>query len=122
MRIVLIVSILICSLNAFYNPFFVEDKPKDIQQQREVIQKVIVKPKPIPARKSVNMTYFGYVNGNAGKYALISFNGKNIVVTQNDSLYNNEDIFKIFKINSNYIVVKDRQGRAETVYFSSEEK
>jgi len=122
MRIVLVVFILICSLNAFYNPFFVEDKPKDIQQQREVIQKVIVKPKPIPARKSVNMTYFGYVSGNAGKYALISFNGKNIVVTQNDSLYNNEDIFKIFKINSNYIVVKDRQGRAETVYFSSEEK
>ena len=46
---------------------------------------------------------------------------KNIVINKNDSLYNDEEIFKIGKITSNYILLKDRQGRVQTVYFSSED-
>ena len=119
-KILFVLTIVSTLVHALYNPFFVEDKPPErIQiQKKEIVYK---EKKPVVARKNIDMTYFGFVSSNIGEFALVSFNGKNIIISQNDSLYNNEDIFKIGKITSNYILLKDRQGRRQTVYFSSEE-
>jgi len=106
--------------HALYNPFFVQDTPpqRTQVQKKEIVYK---DKKPVAARKSIDMSYFGFVSSTIGEFALVSFNGKNIIINQNDSLYNNEEIFKIGKITSNYILLKDRQGRVQTVYFSSED-
>ena len=118
MQRILVLILLELNLFAFYNPFFKDDiQRKEIH--KEVIKKSIYK--PVVARKSIDMGYFGFVSSAIGEFALVSFNGKNIVISQNDSLYNNEEVFKIKKITSNYILLKDRYGRVQTVYFSSEE-
>ena len=101
---------------AFYNPFFVEDKKN---RSIKIIKEELIKKKPIGKRQSVKIAYFGFVSSAIGEFALIKFDGKNIVVTQNDSLYRNDKIFRIKKITSNYIRITDKHGRAQTVYFSS---
>lgn len=119
-KIVFVFTIVSTLVHALYNPFFVEDKPpKRTQIQKKEI--IYQDKKPVVARKSIDMTYFGFVSSNIGEFALVSFNSQNIVIKKNDSLYNDEEIFKIGKITSNYILLKDRQGRRQTVYFSSEE-
>ena len=122
MHKVLFVLTIVSSLaHALYNPFFTEDKPpREIRQEKIITETVYQKPVNIVARKSINMKYFGFVSSTIGEFALVNFKGRNIVISANDSLYNNEDIFKISKITSNYILLKDRQGRAQTIYFSSE--
>ncbi len=90
-------------------------------QQREV-QKTVVKhytPRQRQKRKTIEMTYFGFIESNKGIFALVKFNKKNIVIRKNDSVYHDDEVFKIKKITSNYILIRDKKGRAETVYFSS---
>ena len=103
-------------VHALYNPFFVEDKPRE---NKKVQEKVIYEKKDVSKRKTIVMTYFGYVSSSKGKFALVRFNKKNIVISQNDRLYHDEEMFKIGKITSNYILLKDKQNRVQTVYFSS---
>lgn len=102
---------------AFYNPFFIEDKKN---RSIKVIKEELVNKKPIAKRQSVTIAYFGFVSSAIGEFALINFDGKNIVITQNDSLYKNDKIFRIKKITSNYIRITDKHGRAQTIYFSSD--
>ncbi|MCF6339434.1 MAG: hypothetical protein L3J10_01620 [Sulfurimonas sp.] len=126
-KIFVILAILPTFIYASYNPFF-SDKtlpPKPTVQKQEVkiiIQKPKPKPKPIPTRQNINMTYSGFIESTKGKFALVNFDEKNIVIKKNDSLYLNEKIFKITKITSNYILVSDKHCRVQTVYFTSDEK
>jgi len=114
-------------INAAYNPFFTEVKPipKQIEKShsapKQRIQKIYVKPpKPqIPARTNISLTYFGFIETNKGKFALVNFNGKVIVVKARDSLYNGGTIYKIVKITSNNILIEDPYKRIQSVYFSS---
>ena len=115
MHKILFVFIIVSTLlHALYNPFFVEDKPRNAR--KVVIEEVA----PKTERKNIVMTYFGFISTNIEEFALVSFNDKTIVIKNNDSLYNDTDIFKIKKITSNYILVKDKNGITQTVYFSSE--
>lgn len=106
-------------LYAAYNPFFSDDSaPKQKQQaSRTAIQE-----KPAPTRQNAQIGYFGFIESKKGKFALINFSGKNIVIREEDSLYLDEQIFKVLKITSNYILLNDRYSRAQTVYFSSEKQ
>lgn len=104
------------SVFAAYNPFFSDKsapKPR-IQESKPVVTK------PIPQRQNAKVSYIGFIESKKGKFALVSFDEKNIVVRKNDSLYLGEQIFKVFKITSNYILLKDRYSRSQTIYFSSE--
>lgn len=119
-KILIIFIILPTLLCASYNPFFSDKqalKPKE-NNVEVIIQKQ--PPKPIPTRKSIKMTYFGFIESSKGKFALVSFKRQNIVIRKDDSLYLDEQVFKVQKITSNYILFKDRYNRAQTVYFSSE--
>ena len=105
---------------ASYNPFFQETKvfiPKQQNIQKST-KPIVYKPKP--TRKNIQMTYFGFIHSKKGKFALVNFQNKNIIIRVNDSLYIDEQIFKIDKITSNYILLKDRYHRFQTVYFSSQ--
>lgn len=104
---------------ASYNPFFSDDASQT--RQRAPVKTVIeyVKPAPVPQRKNIEMTYFGFVQSKKGRFALVNFNKKNIVIRQSDSLYLDEQIFKVQTITSNYILLSDRQNRVQSVHFSS---
>jgi hypothetical protein len=121
-KIVILLLSLFSLSYALYNPFFTEpEKPKP---KEEVIQQVIIKPKPkpIPARQTLEMTYFGFVESSKGVFALVGLQNKNFVIREKDSVYLDERILKVEKITSNFIVFKDRYSRAQTVYFSSDMK
>jgi len=124
-KIFVIFAILPTFIYASYNPFFSDKtlppKPVKKQEVKIIIQKPKPKPKPIPKRQNIKMTYSGFIESTKGKFALVNFNGKNIVIKKDDSLYLNEKIFKIFKITSNYILIQDRHCRTQTVYFTSDE-
>ena len=100
---------------AAYNPFFSDKTAPKPQKQVKLVPQ-----KPIPERKNAKVSYIGFIESKKGKFALVSFDEKNIVVRKNDSLYLGEQIFKVFKISSNFILLKDRYGRSQTIYFSSE--
>ncbi len=122
-KILIIFVILPTIIYAAYNPFFNDNKPPAaLQIQKKEIYKPSVKyykPQPKVKRKTIKMTYFGFIESNKGIFALVKYNKKNIVIRKNDSLYHDEEVFKIKKITSNYILIRDKKGRAETVYFSS---
>jgi len=120
MQKILIIIILYVEIFASYNPFFQEIKvsvPKK-QNIHKTTKTIVYKPKP--TRKNIQMTYFGFIHSKKGKFALVNFQNKNIIIRANDSLYIDEQIFKINKITSNYILLKDRYNRFQTVYFSSQ--
>ena len=121
-NIFVILIILPTFIYAAYNPFFSDKnapKPK-APEVKVIIQKVKPKPKPIPTRQNANIAYIGFIESKKGKFALVNFDGKNIVIRKKDSLYLGERIFRVFKITSNSILIKDRYSRSQTIYFSSE--
>lgn len=123
MQKILILFFMLSTLTyASYNPFFTDvQASKQKQQAVKYIKEVpYVKPKPIPQRKSIIMEYIGFIESHKGKFALVTFKGRNIVIRKDDSLYTDEKVFKIRKITSNYILLRDRYYRMQTVYFSSQ--
>ena len=121
MQKILIAFVLVETLMyASYNPFF--NEPQAFEPQKQVVKTVVVKPapKPIPKRQTLEMVYFGFVQSNKGKFALVKVGGKTIVIRKNNSIYLDERILKVNKITSNYILMKDRYSRLQTVYFSGE--
>lgn len=106
---------------ASYNPFFnnaTAPKPKEEAPKTATV----VQQKPTPTRQNAEIGYFGFIESKKGKFALVSFGGKNIVIRIDDSLYVGEQIFKVTEITSNYILLNDRYNRPQTVYFSSEKQ
>lgn len=106
---------------ASYNPFF---NSTTAPKQKEETPKAaaVVQQKPAPTRQNAEIGYFGFIESKKGKFALVSFSGKNIVIRIHDSLYVGEQIFKVTEITSNYILLNDRYNRPQTVYFSSEKQ
>ncbi|MCK4738022.1 MAG: hypothetical protein KAT10_05610 [Sulfurimonas sp.] len=119
-NIFVILIILPTFIYAAYNPFFSDKNPPKPKAPK--VKVIIQKPKAIPKRQNAKMTYFGFIESKKGKFALVNFNNHNIVIQKNDSLYLDEQVFKVSKITSNYIIFKDKYKRAQTVYFSSEIK
>jgi len=117
----LLLLIITTALFASYNPFFQNNKSQTSQRYTNATTKTKAIYTPKPKRKNIQMVYFGYIDTKKGKFALVSFQNKNIIIKVNDSLYKNEEIFKIKKITSNYILLKDRYNRYQSVYFSSKE-
>jgi len=115
---IFIISILSVVIYASYNPFF-QENTKQISQKKAYKQTKNIVYKPRPTRKNIDMTYYGFIHTNKGRFALVNFQNKNIILQKNDSLYIDEQIFKIKKITSNYILINDRYSRIQTVYFSS---
>ncbi|QOY55397.1 hypothetical protein HUE87_03945 [Candidatus Sulfurimonas marisnigri] len=102
---------------ASYNPFFTDlQAPKPAEAEVKVI---IQKPKPEIKRTDIKITYFGFIESNKGKFALVKINGKNIVLKQKDSVYIGEKVVKVLTLSSNYIVLKDGHNSPQTIYFSS---
>jgi hypothetical protein len=119
-QILIILLIIPTYIYALYNPFFTQDPPpKKVISENKIIEKVYVQVKQEP-RTNIEMTYIGYIESNKGTYALVKFNGKNIVVKTNDSMYSDEQIYKIDEITTNHLLIKDKIGRAQKVYFSSD--
>ena len=116
---ILLFVLSISTLFASYNPFFQEDKPLKKQVHTFTQTKKVKTYKAKPKRKNIDISYFGFIHSNKGKFALINFQNQNIVIKKGDSLYTNEQIFKVSNITSNYIVVKDRYNRPQSIYFSS---
>lgn len=105
-------------LNAAYNPFFNDQKtPKPKAQDPH---QVVVQTTAAPSKQNAKIGYFGFIESKKGKFALVSFDKKNIVITQNDSLYLDDQVFKVVNITSNYILLNDKYNRPQSVYFSSE--
>lgn len=107
---------------ALYNPFFSEPPRKTVKttQVQKPVKRIYIKPKQTPTMKEFKMKYFGFVESNKGKFALVKFNDKNIVIKKDDSIYIDDSVFKIINITSNNIVIKDNYSKFRTVYFSSE--
>lgn len=105
-------------LYAAYNPFFNNiEAPK---QKKEPETKIIVqKPKEEIKRTDIQISYFGFVESDKGKFALVKINGKNIVLKQQDSVYIGEKVVEVINLSSNYIVLKDGYNSPQTIYFSS---
>jgi len=118
-------------LYSAYNPFFTEIKPietptvKVQKQEPKQIIKTIIKREiktNIPKKTNIKLQYFGFLETAKGKFALIRFDEKTIIVKGKDSLYLGEKTYKINKINSNYMLIEDSYKRIQSVYFSSDAK
>jgi len=116
-KILSILLIIPTFIYASYNPFFKDTQvPAHIKKKPKVIY---LRPKPKPKITDIDITYFGYIESKKGKFALISINKKSIVVKQKDSVYLGEQVVKVVKLSSNYIILKDGINSPQTVYFSS---
>ncbi len=107
---------------ASYNPFFNSATAPKPKEEAPKAVTTVVQQKPTPTRQNAEIGYFGFIESKKGKFALVSFSGKNIVIRIDDSLYVGEQIFKVTEITSNYILLNDRYNRPQTVYFSSEKQ
>ena len=82
-KIWLSLLILTTFTQAAYNPFFNEQKPR--VEQKPYIKAIT--PRVMPKRKNIELRYFGFVHSKKGKFALVRFNEKNIIIQENNSLY-----------------------------------
>ena len=117
MQKLLIIFIIVPILYASYNPFFKTEQAPMPQKQLYIPVK---KAKPIPTRTAIGLEYFGFIETDKGIFALVSFKNKTIVLQVADSLYLGEQTYKVFKISTNFLKIKDKYGRVQKVYFSSE--
>ena len=120
-KILAIFMILPTFIYAAYNPFFSDKKaPKQTAPVKYIIQEVKEKPKPIPPRKGVKMAYLGFIETKKGILALVTFDGQNIIIQKDTILYQNEDVYKIKKITTNYILLRDGNYRRHKIYFTTQ--
>lgn len=114
-RIIMLFAILPVLAYASYNPFFTPHT-KPVAKPTVVMKQV----KQEKAEKiDVQFTYFAYLESKKGKFALIKFNGRNIVVRQNNSVYLDNKVYKVQTITSNYLRLSDSYNEMKTVYFST---
>lgn len=118
MKKMFIFSIIIPAfIHASYNPFFNNtESPKRKESETKII---IQQPKPDIKRTDIQVSYFGFVESDKGKFALVKINGKNIVLKQKDSVYIGEQVVEVINLSSNYIILKDGDNAPQTIYFSS---
>lgn len=118
MKKMFIFSIIIPTfIHASYNPFFNNiESPKRKESETKII---VQQPKADTKRTDIQISYFGFVESDKGKFALVKINGKNIVLKQKDSVYIGEKVVEVMNLSSNYIILKDGDNSPQTIYFSS---
>ncbi len=118
MKKILVIFIIIPTfIYASYNPFFSDEqapKPKKAE-----VKIVVQKPEPVAKRTDIQVSYFGFIESDKGKFALVKINGKNIVLKQKDSVYIGEKVVEVINLTSNFIILKDGYNSPQTIYFSS---
>ena len=107
MRRIFVIFFILPSLNdAEYIPFccYISAARQKTEPDIKIIYK---KPEINPKRTKITIVYFGFIESKNGKFALVKIKGKNIVLKQKDSIYIGEQVVKVIKLASNYIVLKD---------------
>lgn len=99
-----------------YNPFFDDFDNTKIEHKSQETQNFT------PEKKIYQFLYFGYIETQKGKFALISIDSKSFVVKEGDTLYTAQDEINVFKLTSNVLVIKDKNQRAQSIYFSKREE
>lgn len=101
-----------------YNPFFNDQKA----QKPQVVEKKVysLDPPVAESRQTIKIGYFGFIESAKGRFALVSFDGQNIVIKESDTLHLENQIYKIIKITSSSILINDKYSRSQSIYFSSE--
>ncbi|MEA1918085.1 MAG: hypothetical protein U9N42_11245 [Campylobacterota bacterium] len=99
-------------LIAAYNPFFDENT-----EQKKPLH-VVKKERVIETKEVFQTIYFGFIETELKKLALIEFNKKHIVVKEGDKVFTKKNELTISEINSNYLILKDKSGRVQQIYFS----
>ena len=104
-------------LYASYNPFFTPNK--QVPRQK-IATKIVRQVASVPqARPNIAIAYFAFLETKKGRFALIDFAGKTIVVHEGDSLYQGNNVYKVKKLTSNYLNITGGSYRVQKVYFSS---
>jgi Tfp pilus assembly protein PilP len=105
---------------ASYNPFFTPHKPKVRQKVTKVNVRQVVK--KLDVRVNLGISYFAFLETNKGKFALVDFAGKTIVIRQGDSLYSGNNKYKVTRLTSNYLYITGNGYSVQKVYFTSKGK
>lgn len=111
-----------------YNPFFTDaEPPKPVSRSTALLL-----PPPmythsnspqeikLPALSSSPMIYFGFIETEKGKFAMMKVHDHNIVLRENNRVYIGNDLYYIREISSNSVVMEDKEKRIKTTYFSGE--
>ncbi len=106
-------------LFAAYNPFFNEapKAEKKVEKPRPKPQPKIIYKKP-EKKKVFDIVYFGFLETNRGKFALLETGDKSFAVRKGDSLYLQNSKIDIVKITSNYFVLRSDRKNYQTIHFS----
>lgn len=114
-----------------YNPFFDnQEAPKKVVRPAPVllpppppVAQPVLYQRPLSSElvrpSSVQISYFGYIETERGKFALIKVNQHNIVLKEKNRVYIENVPHYVQEINSNTIVLEDNEKRIKTLYFSS---
>ncbi len=112
-----------------YNPFFSDNEPA---RKTSKPTSLLLLPPPLNLHQSPIMTeprisavsaqiyYFGFIESDKGKFALLKVNGKNIVLKENNRVYINSLPYLVREISSNAVVMENNEKQIKLVYFSGE--
>ncbi len=118
-----------------YNPFFSDkaSSPKIIKTERALIPPPrmfaplpILPPPPAismeikPPQAPMQIRYFGYIESDKGKFALIKLNESAMVLKENNRVYLNSIPYFVREISSNMVILEDGLKQIKTIYFSGE--
>lgn len=120
-----------------YNPFFgdMKSSQKVVKQSvRSLLPPPRFTPLPIlPPPPAVTMEikssqpltpisirYFGYIESDKGKFALIKSDGNTMVLKESSRVYLNNFSYLVRDISSNAVVMEDGLRQIKTIYFSGE--
>ncbi len=122
--------VLTIAVYAAYNPFFdgSESSKKTIKNSSPLPflpphiaaldpQSVLLGERNTPQSQ---ILYFGFIEADKGKYALIKVNNNNIIVKENNKIYLNNQLYFVRDISSNAVLMETGAKQMKTVYFSGE--
>lgn len=127
----MIFLVLVASVEGAFNPFF--DTPSAPKKAPKSTLPLLPPPPVssfaslhLPITQSPSATaissilYFGYIEAEKGKFALIKIDQNNIVLKENNRVYLNSIPYFVREITSNAIVMEDSEKRVKSIYFSGD--
>lgn len=66
------------------------------------------------------MLYFGFIETDKGKFAMMKVHDNNIVLKENNRVYIDNELYYVRDISSNAVVMEDKDKKIKTIYFSGE--
>ncbi len=118
-----------------YNPFFSDTAPakKIAKPERTLIPPPrmfaplpMLPPPPAinaeikPPQTPIAMRYFGYIESDKGRFALVKVQESTIVLKENNRIYLNSVPYFVREINSNMVLLEDGLKQMKSIYFSGE--